>query len=330
MPPGGRSASCGVAWRIGPAAWSLRPDPPSTLAPRLRAQRLPQPDLRVPSSERLGELIGRLTEGLLGRSGQTPSSAPPSSRQTSRASPYPLDPRSCNGCSARAATTTGASRPRFAGSRRNCAGARQSSPSCAGELRGAVHDALTDPLTGLANRRAFDLELGAVERAPEQVVTRAPRDRRYRSLQAGQRRPWPRHRRRGPAHRRRGAARQGQARQPGRAARRGRVRAPAAGGRARPMRSRSPSACARPSPPAPSSCAATPRSASGSRSRSGWPVGRRSTAVPDGMPAPTRRSTGRSEAAATRVALDREQQTASVALPPEASGAALTAATNRG
>ena len=39
-------------------------------------RRRPQSDLRVPSSERLGELIGCLTEGLAGRSGQTVSSAP--------------------------------------------------------------------------------------------------------------------------------------------------------------------------------------------------------------------------------------------------------------
>ena len=38
-------------------------------------RRRPQPDLRVVSSERLGELIGYLTEGLAGRSGQAVSSA---------------------------------------------------------------------------------------------------------------------------------------------------------------------------------------------------------------------------------------------------------------
>jgi hypothetical protein len=38
-------------------------------------RRLPQPDLRVPSSERLGELIGHLTDGLVGPNGQTLSGA---------------------------------------------------------------------------------------------------------------------------------------------------------------------------------------------------------------------------------------------------------------
>jgi hypothetical protein len=37
--------------------------------------RLPQADLRVPSNERLDELVGHLTEALLGRSGQALSSA---------------------------------------------------------------------------------------------------------------------------------------------------------------------------------------------------------------------------------------------------------------
>lgn len=43
------------------------------------------------------------------------------------------------------------------------------------ELLGAVHDAMTDPLTGLANRRSFDLELAAAAArangsAPAQLV----------------------------------------------------------------------------------------------------------------------------------------------------------------
>ena len=124
-------------------------------------RRLPQPDLRVPSSERLGELIGHLTEGLVGPNGQTLSGA----------ANLALD-LSCIDIPARPEELQrllGASldenRHLTAHVLRLEAELRKSSAELGklrGELHGAVHDALTDPLTGLANRRAFDLELGAL------------------------------------------------------------------------------------------------------------------------------------------------------------------------
>ena len=117
-------------------------------------RRLPQPDLRVPSSERLGDLIGHLTEGLVGPNGQTPS----------RAAELAPD-LSCTAMPARPEELQrllGASRD---DNRHLTAHVRLLEAELGklrGELRGAVHDALTDPLTGLANRRAFDLELGTV------------------------------------------------------------------------------------------------------------------------------------------------------------------------
>ena len=116
-----------------------------------------------------------------------------------------------------------------------------------------------------------------------QVVTRAPRDGRYRLLQARQRHPRARHRGRGLAHCRRGPPRQCQARQPGRPCGRGRVRAPAATGQpALHGRDRDPPVRAPRVPPA-RRARLIPRSSSGSRSRSGWPVGMRAKAVPNGI-----------------------------------------------
>ena len=115
-------------------------------------RRRPQLTSVVPSSERLGALIGCLTEGLAGRSGQPVSSALALTRSGS-ATPARLEElqRLFSAVSEENGYLTDHVRQLEAELRK-----------LRGELRGAVHDALTDPLTGLANRRAFDLELRAI------------------------------------------------------------------------------------------------------------------------------------------------------------------------
>jgi diguanylate cyclase len=124
-------------------------------------RRWPRSDLDLPSGKGLDELIEGAMEGILRRNGQTlPGTAEVTAREPRLAIP------------ARAAQLQrllGASideRSQLAAQvRRLEAELRRKSTELAKlrtELRGAVHDALTDPLTGLANRRAFDRELAAV------------------------------------------------------------------------------------------------------------------------------------------------------------------------
>ena len=101
-------------------------------------------------------MIGPLTEGLVGPNGQTLSGAaglvPDLSCIAMPARPEELQRL--------LGAISDENRYLTAHVRRLEAELRRSSAEL-GKLRGAVHDALTDPLTGLANRRAFDLELGA-------------------------------------------------------------------------------------------------------------------------------------------------------------------------
>jgi diguanylate cyclase len=120
----------------------------------------PQPHLDLSSDERLGESIRRVTETLVGGNEQVlPGTAEVTPHQPCIA--IPARPEVLQ-------RLLGASidenRDLTAHVRRLEAEARRNSAELArlrGELRDAVHDALTDPLTGLGNRRLFDRELAA-------------------------------------------------------------------------------------------------------------------------------------------------------------------------
>jgi diguanylate cyclase len=120
-----------------------------------------RPDLDLPSGKRPGELIGGAEEAPIGRNGQAlAGTAEVAPQQAHIAIPARI---------AQLQRLLGASIDEnsqlTAHVCRLEAELRRDSAALAklrGLLRGAVHDALTDPLTGLNNRRSFDLELAAI------------------------------------------------------------------------------------------------------------------------------------------------------------------------
>lgn len=122
-------------------------------------RRWPRSDLDPPSGERLDEMMVGTAEPV-GRNGRTFASSavtPDQPHLAIHARSAALEERLGAGIHEK--------RQLLAHVRRLEAELRRSSAELTrlrGQLRGAVHEALTDPLTGLANRRSFDRELAAV------------------------------------------------------------------------------------------------------------------------------------------------------------------------
>jgi diguanylate cyclase len=126
-------------------------------------RRRPRSDLGVPSDEWLHELRVGVADGSVGHNGQMPSDSGADVPHL----PGIATPTGAEELQRLFGAGIGGKAQLAAHVRRLEAELRRSWAELAqlrGQLRGAVHEALTDPLTGLANRRSFERELRAVMR----------------------------------------------------------------------------------------------------------------------------------------------------------------------
>ena len=253
---------------------------------------LPQPPLDLLSGERLDEVIGGPTEGTLRRNGQTL----PGNPEVAPHQPCVVIPARPSEAQRLLSATIDENSQLTAQVRWLEAELCRRSTELAklrSELRGAVHDALTDPLTGLANRRSFDLELRAVaaragRSLPAHLVMADIDNFKHVNDTHG-------HDIGDQILRIVGEVLLAHVRRDSLVARVGGDEF----GLLLPEASPHYTACASSSRAARSSSAIIQKSWSGSRCRSGWPPGIWAKAAPAGSHAPTRRFTRRSAAAAT-------------------------------